>query len=292
MVLEDNFGRKVTNLRLSITPRCNLDCFYCHAEGEVQPREELSLEEIQEILRVGAKFGIRSVKLTGGEPLVRKDILDIVRAIPDGIEASLTTNGTLLEGLAHDLKAAGLSRVNVSLDTLRPERYRAITKRDLLDRVVRGIKAAVDAGLTPVKLNMVLLKDVNEDEVDDFFAFVRENDNLILQVIELMEFNECILHGDVDRLEKEIAEHSKEILTRRMHHRKKYCMDGAEVEVVRPLHNTEFCAYCNRLRVTSDGFLKPCLLRTDNHIDIRGKHGKELEDLFVKAVQIREPFFK
>ncbi|MDD3620922.1 MAG: GTP 3',8-cyclase MoaA [Methanofollis sp.] len=292
MVLEDNFGRKVTNLRLSITPRCNLDCFYCHAEGEVHPREELSLEEIQEILEVGAKFGIRSVKLTGGEPLVRKDILDIVRAVPDGIEVSLTTNGTLLEGLAHDLKAAGLSRVNVSLDTLRPERYRSITKKDLLDRAVRGIKAAVDAGLTPVKLNMVLLKDVNEDEVDDFFAFVRENDNLILQVIELMEFNECILHGDVDRLEKEIAEHSKEILTRRMHHRKKYCMDGAEVEVVRPLHNTEFCAYCNRLRVTSDGFLKPCLLRTDNHIDIRGKHGKELEDLFVKAVQIREPFFK
>ncbi|MDD3622793.1 MAG: GTP 3',8-cyclase MoaA [Methanofollis sp.] len=292
MVLEDNFGRKVTNLRLSITPRCNLDCFYCHAEGEVQPREELSLEEIQEILRVGAKFGIRSVKLTGGEPLVRKDILDIVRAIPDGIEASLTTNGTLLEGLAHDLKAAGLSRVNVSLDTLRPERYRAITKRDLLDRVVRGIKAAVDAGLTPVKLNMVLLKDVNEDETEDFFAFVRGNDDLILQVIELMEFNECTLHGDVDGLEKEIAENSKEIITRRMHHRKKYCLNGAEVEVVRPLHNTEFCAYCNRLRVTSDGFLKPCLLRTDNHIDIRGKHGKELEDLFVKAVQIREPFFK
>lgn len=292
MVLEDNFGRKVTNLRLSITPRCNLDCFYCHAEGEVQPREELSLEEIREILEVGAKFGIRSVKLTGGEPLVRKDILDIVRAIPDGIEASLTTNGTLLEGLAHDLKAAGLSRVNVSLDTLRPERYRAITKRDLLDRVVRGIKAAVDAGLTPVKLNMVLLKDVNEDETEDFFAFVRGNDDLILQVIELMEFNECTLHGDVDGLEKEIAENSKEIITRRMHHRKKYCLNGAEVEVVRPLHNTEFCAYCNRLRVTSDGFLKPCLLRTDNHIDIRGKHGKELEDLFVKAVQIREPFFK
>jgi cyclic pyranopterin phosphate synthase len=292
MVLEDNFGRKVTNLRLSITPRCNLDCFYCHAEGEVHPREELSLEEIQEILRVGAKFGIRSVKFTGGEPLLRNDILDIVRAVPDGIEASLTTNGTLLEGLAHDLKAAGLSRVNVSLDTLRPERYQSITKKDLLDHVIRGIKAALDAELTPVKLNMVLLKDVNEDETEDFFAFVRENNDLILQVIELMEFNECTLHGDVDRLEKEIAENSKEILTRRMHHRKKYCMDGAEVEVVRPLHNTEFCAYCNRLRVTSDGFLKPCLLRTDNHIDIRGKHGKELEDLFVKAVQIREPFFK
>ncbi|QSZ66446.1 GTP 3',8-cyclase MoaA [Methanofollis aquaemaris] len=292
MVLEDHFGRKVTNLRLSITPRCNLDCYYCHAEGEVQPREELSIEEIREILRVGAKFGIRSVKLTGGEPLLRKDILDIIRAVPDGIEVSLTTNGTLLEGLAHDLKAAGLSRVNVSLDTLRPERYREITKRDLLDRVVRGIRAAMDAGLTPVKLNMVLLKDVNEDEIDDFLAYVRDTDDLILQVIELMEFNECTLHGDVDRLEREIAEHSKEILTRRMHHRKKYCMDGAEVEVVRPLHNTEFCAYCNRLRVTSDGYLKPCLLRADNHVDIRGKHGEELEALFMQAVQSREPFFK
>jgi cyclic pyranopterin phosphate synthase len=292
MVLKDRFGRTVTNLRISLTPRCNLDCIYCHAEGEVKPREELSLEEIREILRVAEKIGIRSVKFTGGEPLLRKDILEIVRAVPRGIESSMTTNGTLLPGLAHDLKEAGLARVNVSLDTLRHDRYRQITKKDLLDHVLDGIREAIDAGLTPVKLNTVVLKGLNEDEIEEFFAFVREHDSLILQLIELMEFNNCTMHGDVDRLEKEIAESSTEILTRRMHHRKKYCVDGAEVEVVRPLHNTEFCAFCNRLRVTSDGYLKPCLLRTDNHVDIRGKKGEELEALFEKAVQNREPFSK
>ncbi|TAJ44644.1 GTP 3',8-cyclase MoaA [Methanofollis fontis] len=292
MVLYDDYGRPVTNLRISLTPHCNLRCIYCHAEGEKEPEGEMSLEEITEILNIAKKIGIRSVKFTGGEPLLRKDIVEIVRAVPEGIESSLTTNGTLLAPIAGDLREAGLARVNISLDTLNPERYRRIAGRDLLPQVLEGIHAAVDAGLTPVKLNMVLLKGINEDEIEDFLALVRDNRHLILQVIELMEFNECSMHGDVDRLEHEIAEQSKEIITRRMHHRKKYCLDGAEVEVVRPLHNTEFCAYCNRLRVTSDGKLKPCLLRTDNHIDIRGKHGAELEALFEKAVKCREPFFK
>ncbi|MDD4137547.1 MAG: GTP 3',8-cyclase MoaA, partial [Methanoregula sp.] len=116
--------------------------------------------------------------------------------------------------------------------------------------------------------------------------------NLILQLIELMDFNSCEHHNALTGLEESLASRSKQILTRRMHHRKKYCLDGAEVEVVRPVHNTEFCAFCNRLRVTSDGKLKPCLMRTDNHIDIRGKHGEELENLFRKAVAEREPFYR
>ena len=177
MVLKDRFGRPVTNLRISLTPRCNLDCIYCHAEGEVKPREELSLEEVREILKVAEKIGVRSVKFTGGEPLLRKDILDIVRAVPDGIESSMTTNGTLLPGLARDLKEAGLARVNVSLDTLRHDRYRQITKKDLLNRVLDGIGEALDAGLTPVKLNTVVLKGLNEDEIKDFFAFTRQHDS-------------------------------------------------------------------------------------------------------------------
>jgi cyclic pyranopterin phosphate synthase len=137
---------------------------------------------------------------------------------------------------------------------------------------------------------MVLLQGINDDEIPDFFRFVRGNRNLILQIIELMEFNECTSHADVDGLEKKIASQSTEILTRRMHHRKKYCVDGAEVEVVRPLHNTEFCAHCNRIRVTSDGKLKPCLLRRDNEIDIRGKTGDELDQLIHKAISLRQPF--
>ena len=145
-------------------------------------------------------------------------------------------------------------------------------------------------GSLPIKLNMVVLKGINDDEVDTFLRYVRGNRNLILQLIELMEWNTCTSHAEINRLEEDLASRSRIILTRRMHHRKKYCVDGAEVEVVRPRHNTEFCAFCNRLRVTSDGKLKPCLLRSDNLIDIRGKRGAELEALFREAVRIREPY--
>lgn len=292
MILRDPYNRPVSNIRVSLTPKCNLSCIYCHKEGEQFPKDQLSLEEIAEILRVAAKFEIRSVKFTGGEPLLRQDLPDIVRSVPDGMESSLTTNGTLLAGLAIQLKEAGLRRVNVSLDSLNPETYKKITGIDRLSDVLDGITAAVDAGLTPVKLNMVVLEGVNDAEIDDFLAYVRGNRNLVLQLIELMHFNDCNYHGDLHGLEDALASRSKQIITRRMHHRKKYCLDGAEVEVVRPLHNTEFCAFCNRLRVTSDGNLKPCLLRTDNHIDIRRKSGTELEDLFKKAVSLREPFYK
>jgi cyclic pyranopterin phosphate synthase len=292
MVLTDPYNRPVTNLRISLTPRCNLSCIYCHAEGERAPSDPMSATEIREILRVADKFGIRHVKFTGGEPLLRPDLAGIISSVPAGMESSITTNGILLAGLAADLKAAGLRRVNVSLDSLNHETYRRITGSDRLSEVLEGIDAAIACGLTPIKLNMVILSGINEAEVDDFLAFVRGRRDLILQLIELMHFSGCSDHGDLAVLEKDLEKRSKTILTRRMHHRKKYCLDGAEVEVVRPLHNTEFCAFCNRLRVTSDGKLKPCLLRADNHIDIRGKKGAELEELFRKAVALREPFYK
>ncbi|HON41208.1 MAG TPA: GTP 3',8-cyclase MoaA [Methanoculleus sp.] len=290
-MLKDPYNRTVTNLRISLTSRCNLRCIYCHAEGEVNPKEQMSADEIAELMRIGAQFGIRSVKFTGGEPMLRRDLVDIIRSVPPGVESSMTTNGTLLAPKAAELKEAGLARVNVSLDTLRPERYSRITGKDCLEDALEGIDAALQAGLTPVKINMVLLDGINEDEIDDFMAFVRGKRDLVLQVIELMEFNECRFHGDVDSVEQELNERATRVVTRRMHHRKKYCLDGAEVEVVRPLHNTEFCAFCNRLRVTSDGNLKPCLLRTDNLVNIRGKHGKELEDAFREAVSRRRPYF-
>lgn len=292
MILKDSYNRPVSNLRVSLTPKCNLSCIYCHKEGEKSPKDQLSAEEIAEILRVAAKFEIRSVKFTGGEPLLRPDLLEIVQSVPAGMESSLTTNGTLLADLASGLKDAGLRRVNVSLDSLNSETYKKITGIDKLSDVLDGITAALDVGLTPVKLNMVVLEGINDNEVDDFLAYVRGNRNLVLQLIELMHFNDCNFHGDLNGLEETLASRSKQIITRRMHHRKKYCLDGAEVEVVRPLHNTEFCAFCNRLRVTSDGKLKPCLLRTDNHVEIRGKKGAELEVLFKKAVSLREPFYK
>ncbi|MDD1665923.1 MAG: GTP 3',8-cyclase MoaA [Methanomicrobiales archaeon] len=289
-MLIDTFGRQVTNLRVSVTQRCNLACIYCHAEGERAPEAELPAGDIREILRVAAGLGMRSVKFTGGEPLLREDILEIVRAVPAGLESSMTTNGILLARYARDLREAGLSRINVSLDSLDPACYRDITGHDRLSEVLEGIDAALRAGLTPIKLNMVVLKGINEDEVEAFLGYVRGNRDLILQLIELMDVGSCTSHAEINRLEKDLESRSKIILTRRMHHRKKYCVDGAEVEVVRPRHNTEFCAFCNRLRVTSDGKLKPCLLRSDNLIDIREKRGEELEAAFREAVRIREPY--
>lgn len=292
MLLKDTFGRPVSNIRISLTPKCNLKCIYCHREGEIKPAAELTKEEIAEILRVAAKFEIRSVKFTGGEPLLRPDIIDIIQSVPKTMESSMTTNGTLLAQLAQPLKDAGLKRVNVSIDSINRETYKKITGLDQLDNVLLGMQAAIDAGLTPIKINMVVLEGINDHEIDDFLAYIRGNRNLVLQLIELMDFNACDHHTKLDGLEDSLAARSKQIITRRMHHRKKYCLDGAEVEVVRPRHNSEFCAFCNRIRVTSDGKLKPCLLRTDNHIDIRGKSGVELEELFRKAVSMREPYYR
>lgn len=291
--LTDRYNRPVTNLRISLTPRCNLKCAYCHREGEKHPGKEISYEDLREIFRVAELFNINSVKLTGGEPLMRKDLKEIIALVPDSMQSSLTTNGTLLADQAHELKEAGLSRVNISIDSLKKERYREISGVDCLDSVLEGIDAALDAGLTPVKLNVVLIEGTNEDEVEDFIRFAGSKDNLILQFIELMDFGKDGCGGfDINKLEEDLQKRSKTIITRRMHHRKKYCLEGAEIEIVRPMHNNEFCSHCNRLRITSDGFLKPCLLRNDNHIDIRGKRGEELENLFRTAVGAREPFFK
>lgn len=290
-MLTDPSGRTVTNLRISVTQSCNLNCIYCHHEGEKTPGNELPAEQIAEILQVAQRFGIRSVKFTGGEPLMRRDLAEIIRSVPPGMESSLTTNAILLADRARELKDAGLSRVNVSLDTMDPKRYEEITGSPLLGEALEGIEAALRVGLTPVKLNMVVLSGINDDEVDTFIDYVRGNPNLVLQLIELMDFRDCPHHGDVKGIEDRIAAMADRVETRRMHHRKKYFVRGAEVEVVRPLHNTEFCAYCNRLRLTSDGRLKPCLLRSDNLVDVRGLRGEALEEAFREAVRRREPYF-
>ncbi|MDD1724811.1 MAG: GTP 3',8-cyclase MoaA [Methanospirillum sp.] len=290
MDMHDAFGRPVSNLRISVNSGCNLNCIYCHREGEKSPEKPLELDDIRAILEITKELGIKTVKFTGGEPLIRSDIVEIIRSVPDGIESSITTNGTLLGPLALKLKEAGLSRVNISLDSLSPDKYRYVTGTDRLSDVLEGIEAAKEAGLTPIKINMVLLKGINEDEIDDFIRLVSGDRQMILQVIELMDLGSCPLHADLSALEEKIASESRKVITRRMHHRKKYCFEGAEIEFVRPWHNSEFCLHCNRLRVTSDGKLKPCLLRDDNLIDIRGKRGEELRNLFSQAAKKREPY--
>lgn len=303
-MLKDPCGRSVETIRISITQLCNLRCFYCHQEGEArQDITEMTSSEIQRIVKLATSFGIRKVKLTGGEPLLRKDIIQIIAKIKATVgvrEVSMTTNGILLAGYANRIKEAGLARVNVSLDTLNLDRFREITGENLLNDVITGLRSATKAGLSPVKVNMVLLKEVNENEISDMIAFVRAN-GLSLQVIEYETPIEDKIydryHVDLDQLESYIKSISNQVMVRRMHHRRKYYLcGGGEVEIVRPMHNSEFCRYCNRIRVTSNGKLKPCLFRNDNLIDFvgplrKGAPEKKLKELFIKAVQLREPYF-
>ncbi len=291
--LADLYGRKVSSLRISLTHRCNLKCIYCHNEGERDSGEEITVNEVARISRISSKYGVDRVKFSGGEPLLRKDLEDILKALPPLKDISLTTNGTLLAPRAKRLKEAGLDRVNISLDSLDSGRFDRITRcKGQFERVLDGIDAALDAGLTPVKLNMVYLKGVNEDEVERMMDFIRGKP-LILQVIELMNFNGVFeYHADVSALEKSLNARADDLVRREMHRRTKYYIKGAEVEVVRPIDNSEFCMHCNRLRVTSDFKLKPCLLRNDNLVDARGLNDVELEKALKYAVGIREPFFK
>jgi cyclic pyranopterin phosphate synthase len=291
--LVDSYGRKVSSLRISLTNRCNLKCIYCHNEGEQDSGKEITVDEVARIVRLGNKYGVDRVKFSGGEPLLRKDLEDILRALPPLRDVSLTTNGTLLAARAKSLKEAGLDRVNISLDSMDSGRFDMITRcRGHFGQVMDGIDAALSAGLTPVKLNMVYLKGINEDEIERMLEFIRGKP-LILQVIELMNFQGAFgYHADVSALEASLKARAERHVSREMHRRTKYYIKGAEVEIVRPIDNSEFCLNCNRLRVTSDFKLKPCLLRNDNLVNARGLDDAELEKAFRYTVGIREPYFK
>ncbi|NLG26862.1 MAG: GTP 3',8-cyclase MoaA, partial [Chloroflexi bacterium] len=208
----DACGRAISYLRVSVTDRCNLRCVYCMPEEGVALRphaEILRYEEIERLVRIAVTLGVRHVRLTGGEPLVRAGIADLARlltAIPGLEELSMTTNGTRLAELAAPLAEAGLRRVNVSLDTLRPERYSAITRCGELSDVLRGIEAARSAGLEPVKLNTVVVRGTNDDEVVDF-ARRTLDEGWHVRFIELMPVGEGVTPGDEYVPSSEIREH-------------------------------------------------------------------------------------
>jgi cyclic pyranopterin phosphate synthase len=291
MAMVDSFGRKVTGLRIALTPRCNLRCIYCHHEGEVKPDKEMPAEMVVSVAWAAAELGVLSLKFTGGEPLLRRDLADLLSQIPQDLDISLTTNGVFLAEQAQSLAEAGLDRVNVSLDSLNPKIYRAITgcQEGDLERVLAGIDAAKIAGLWPLKLNVVVLKK-NEREILELIEFSREQ-GLILQLIELLDLRGLGISGDIDGIERSLQAKADSVRIREMHRRKKYFLDGAEVEVVRPMDNTEFCANCTRLRVTSDGKIKTCLLRNDNLIEIGTCDCEKIKDQLLEANDRREPYF-
>ncbi len=297
--LVDAYGRHVTDVRVSLTDRCNFNCVYCHNEGLGDtrgPREpspgEMTTDEVVTLLHVAREFDVTRAKFTGGEPLLRQDLEDVVRAVSPFMECSVTTNGSLLAARARPLADAGLARVNVSVDALDPAHFEAI-RRGRLDPVLRGIDAALDAGLSPVKVNTVVMDDTL-DELSRLVAFASSKPGLELQLIEVMpEIRSDMLphRVDLDRVRRWLAARADRVETREMHHRRIYHVGPTRVEIVDPVENAEFCANCHRIRVTPDGRLKGCLNRLDDYVPTRGLDRDGIRDAFYRVVRDRVPYY-
>ena len=301
--LYDSWQRQINYLRISVTDHCNLNCVYCSA-GSVPhlPRSEiLSYEEIQTLVRVAASLGINKVRLTGGEPLIRPDLVTLVRMVSqiEGIDdISLTTNGILLGQYAAELKEAGLNRVNVSLDTLRTDRFKRITGQAQLSEVLAGIEAANRAGLQPVKTNMVVMQGINDDEVVDF-ARMTVDPGWHVRFIEFMPLGISEAKALKTVSTREIRERLLVLGNLEPYAGKTgngparyYRLPGAKgtIGFISPM-TEHFCHSCNRLRLTADGQLRPCLL-DDDEVNLKealrnGASTGRLRELIQKAVAIK-----
>ncbi len=303
-MLVDDFGREITGVRVSLTDRCNFDCVYCHNEGlgdtrgPMEPQDdEMETDDVVRFLEVAEEFDVRKVKFTGGEPMLRDDLEEIIRRTPDSMEASITTNGTFLPGRAEALADAGLERVNVSQDALSPEAFKQVTKSSAYEEVLEGVDAALEAGLAPVKLNMVVFEQT-AGYVPEMVDHVAENDGLQLQLIEYMPE----LAGrpdwaiDIERVHGWLEEQADRIEQREMHGRKRYFVneqdgEGGMVEIVDPVGNANFCANCHRVRVTHQGYLKGCLNRNDDLKSMGEMSKPEIRDAFHEVVDSRVPYY-
>ena len=302
--LRDTFQRTIDYMRISITDRCNLRCIYCMpSEGLVPMRHEdiLSYEEIVKVLSIAVRIGVKKVRITGGEPLIRKNACHLIRLIKsiDGLQAlSVTTNGILMEQYAEELTDAGLERVNISLDSLRASRYREITRGGNLDHVLRGIESAERAGLFPVKINMVPMRGLNDDEIGSFAQLTLKSSYQV-RFIEFMPFGKENMWEPARFIPAEeikaIAERIgvlHPVRLRRSGPAQYYKFEGAAgvLGFISPLSN-HFCEKCNRLRLTSDGKLRPCLF-SETEIDIRtalrnDAPDHEIERLIRLAIQVK-----
>ena len=289
--MKDNYGRQIDYLRLSVTDLCNLRCQYCMPAGGVeklQHRAILSFEALEAIVRAAVKLGVRKVRITGGEPLVRRDIPELCRRIAaiDGVEElCMTTNGILLTKYAKALRDSGVQRLNISLDTLRPNRYAALTRNGCLDDALAGMEAARAAGFEKLKINAVLIGGVNDDEIADLAALTRDRPDEV-RFIELMPMGECagwdksrFLSCDaVLEALPELEEIEPAGVARR------YRMPGWQgtIGLIRPV-SAHFCPACDRIRVTADGRLKPCL-HSALEIPLAGLEGEALEEAMARAI--------
>ncbi len=326
-MLVDSFGRKIDYLRVSLTDRCNFRCVYCMPEHGVPatPKEQnLTREELVRIVRIAVGLGMTKIRLTGGEPLLRKDLPAMIREFPKVRDLSLTTNGFLLAQLAEPLAEAGLHRINISLDTRHPDRFQAIARRGSIGQVMEGIRAARLAGLQPIKINCVLMKGVNHDEVSDFARWTLHED-IHVRFIELMPMRWNLdslpanqFAGGLLKIKSCAGDMLSDAEMRRMFYsagdarnaieRELGPLEPAEVATNGPARTYripgaagtigfisqithDFCTRCNRLRLTHDGFLRPCLME-DGELDLRtslrnGASDQDIEALFRHVVQVK-----
>ncbi len=281
-LLTDRQGRRITYLRLSVTDRCNLDCRYCiPPEGRrwLYHDDILRHEEMIRIIRILAERGLQKVRITGGEPLLRKNLVCLIRKIKEisGIrEISLTTNGVFLAGQAGSLKTAGIDRINISLDTLKPDVFRAITGHAVLEEVLAGIGAARSAGMSPVKINVVTMAGINDGELEDLAALSFDRD-IHVRFIEQMPVGMKYMENQprltmrmvMDRLESRWGSLINILPSELDGPARRFRIPGAKGEVgFIPAMSMHFCGTCNRIRLTADGKLRPCLL-DDTTVDIR-----------------------
>lgn len=294
--LIDPFGRTVRDLRISVTDRCNFRCQYCMPEEGMKwlPRSEiLTFEEIERFARICVeRFDFGGVRLTGGEPTIRAHLPHLVERLAMlGIDVALTTNGATLRRHARDLANAGLSRINISLDSLRRDRFLELTRRDELDKVLDGIESAVDAGLSPVKLNAVMMRGVNDDEVVDFARFGREHD-VTVRFIEWMPLDaQGAWSNDVVVSAEEIvaavgSEFEIEPVTRGSEPAERFrYLDGrGEFGVIASV-TKPFCGNCDRVRITAEGQFRTCLFAVDE-FDMRSLlRGDRSDDEIADAIR-------
>ncbi len=306
--MKDTSNRKIKHIRFSVTSKCNYKCIYCDKEGFIPKTTELTADEITKLCRILAEvLNVTRIKFTGGEPLCREDIVQIIRNVFDlqvYKDISLTTNGYYLYEKGEDLYKAGLNRINVSLNSLKPEMYKKLNRSDSLKKVLKGLKKAKEVGLNPIKLNFVILKGLNDNELDDMIEFCSET-GFILQLIELHKASEAIgeesgfyekFHFDLKPIIKEFEKKAKQVIIRgNMQNRKVFIMpNDAVIETITPSH--EFCMGCTKLRVGCDGNLFGCLYRSEEgrnlKEELRSHHSlAKYEQLVKKVVETREPYY-
>ncbi|MDT7604086.1 MAG: 3,8-cyclase [Acidobacteriota bacterium] len=281
-ILTDSYGRAIRDLRVSLTDRCNFRCFYClpHGEPPMSPKSQtLSYEEIERACEIFVSLGVEKIRLTGGEPMLRRDLDVLVRKLsvlkPEGLrDLALTTNGYFLPEQAQTLKDAGLDRVTVSLDSLRRDTFNQMTGVDALDKVLKGIEAARLAGLTPIKINAVVVRGYNETEVADFAAFAREHD-VAMRFIEFMPLDsghdwsrDAVVSGQEIRaaIEERFPLVPAQVRRGAETSSRWRFADGAggEIGIIAPVTEA-FCGACSRIRLTADGQIRTCLFSTVEH---------------------------